>query len=272
MDACLLSDLQERSRVVRRDVVGMLGMARAGCLGASLSTVDILVWLYGAVLNVQPSAPFFEGRDRFVLSRTASAPALYATLAERGFFPRDELWGYRRLGSLLQPSPEYRRTPGVDVSCGNPGMGPGVAAGLALALRLQGVEARVFCLMGVEEMSSGSVWEAFSELAVSEPMNLTLIVNCEIGKNGDLSGDVKAETALAKRIESFGLPIAHADGHDMAAMEDALASLSSQGFLLLRTLWGKGIPSLEVSSSHVEQLLDRQTTERLLGELEGKRS
>ncbi|NLL37721.1 MAG: transketolase [Fretibacterium sp.] len=268
-----MNELEERSLNVRRDVVKMLGMARSGNLSSSLAAVDILVWLYGAVLDVQPKRPLFEERDRFVLSHKAAAPALYAVLAERGFFRKDELWDYRRLGSMLQTFPEYRRTPGVDVSCGASGMGLGIALGLALALRARGSHARVFCLTGSMEMGLGSTWETFEALdSVSSSVAITLILKREVARNGAASVSAQGlEAPLLKRLELLGWPVIQADGHDMAEMGQALSSLpiSSPGVLLLHTLAGKGIPSLEASFPCAEQALDRQTTERLLGELEG---
>ena len=176
MDPVLLKTLQGRALVVRRYIVGMLRNASAGSLFSSFSAVELLVWLYGAVLRTGPGGADEDNRDRFVLSRVSAAPALYAVLAERGFFGRDELWSYARLGSLLQAAPECPRTPGVDVSCGAPGMGAGIALGLALSLKDDQLAAHVFCLLGAEELGMGATWEALA--AVRAPENLTLIVEC----------------------------------------------------------------------------------------------
>ena len=214
MDPVLLKTLQGRALVVRRYIVGMLRNASAGSLFSSFSAVELLVWLYGAVLRTGPGGADEDNRDRFVLSRVSAAPALYAVLAERGFFGRDELWSYARLGSLLQAAPECPRTPGVDVSCGAPGMGAGIALGLALSLKDDQLAAHVFCLLGAEELGMGATWEALA--AVRAPENLTLIVECpetpSCGRGTPGGGDWAAD-----RLSAMGCRVAHADGHDYAS-------------------------------------------------------
>lgn len=130
-----LHDLAELASAVRRDIVRMIGVARSGHLASSLSIVDILVWLYWEVLSLRPEEPAWEDRDRFVLGKGHGCPALYSVLANRNFFPREELWSYRRLGAMLQGFPEVRRTPGVDAPGGSLGQGLGLANGISLALR-----------------------------------------------------------------------------------------------------------------------------------------
>ena len=261
MDAVVLTELEARALNVRRDIVRMLGIARRPMM-SSLSAVDIIVWLYGAVLSIRPREPLWEDRDRFVLSRASVSPALYAVLAERGFFDRDVLWGYRQLGSTLQAFADSRRTPGVDVSCGGLGVGPGISLGLALAFRNRVPKPRVFCLMGTRELQEGSVWEALIVSARHQLSNLTVIVE---RNDGVLDG-------LAEKFHSFGWATAHADGHDMRSLNDAFRSLPghSPRLLIAKTLRGKGIPSLER-----EAPLERENTEvsltadDLLKELEG---
>ena len=261
MNEAAAAELRRRAFEIRRDVVSLLGVARADCLATSLSAVDILVWLYGSVLNFNAKDPFCAKRDRFVLSRIDATPALYAVLAERSFFQKDQLWGYRRLGSTLQPFPEHRRTPGIDASCGSWGMGLGVAMGLALALKAAGP--RVFCLMGAEEMVWGSVWETLLSLASVPSLKLTLLVNSVLDKD-------EAQNQNFKSLEMLGCPVAHSDGHDMGAMASALNLLPGDAFgiLLLKTVRGKGISSLENDRSQDGRLPDRQAVERFLGELE----
>ena len=277
MDPVLLKTLQGRALVVRRDIVGMLRNANAGSLFSSFSAVELLVWLYGAVLRAGPGGTDQDGRDRFVLSRISAAPALYAVLAERGFFGRDELWSYARLGSLLQAAPECPRTPGVDVSCGAPGMGAGIALGLALSLKDNQPAAHVFCLMGAEDLLMGATWEALA--SVRAPENLTLIVECPKTPPCD-RGAPRGFDWAADRLSAMGCHVAHADGHDYASLEEARSSLSALGnrsdgqfdgrfkVILARTVHGRGLPSLRERPLDDASVLDSQVTELLIRGLE----
>ena len=270
MDLALLKELEARALNIRRDVISMMGMARTGHMASSFSAADILVWLYGSVLSVRPEEPLWEDRDRFVLSKASASPALYAVLAERGFFSRDELWGYRRLGSTLQAFADARRTPGIDVSCGSLGMGPGVSLGLAVALKRRSSSGRVFCLVGDGELQEGAVWEAFMAAAHHGLDNLTVIVD----RNGfQLEGETEKILSLEpleEKFRAFGWTVGCADGHDMRSLSEALAGLPGGGarVLIARTVKGKGIPSLERGPSNGKVVLDRQTTDELLRELE----
>jgi transketolase len=274
MDAVLLEELSVRAMNVRRDVVSMIGVARSGYVASSLSATDILVWLYGAVLSIRPEEPLWEGRDRFVFDKASASPALYAVLAERGFFDRGELWSYRRLGSTLQAFADARRTPGVDASCGSLGMGPGVSLGLAIALKNrprvpQTLAPRVFCFIGENELREGAVWEAVMNEAARDLGNLTLIVD----RNGlRVDGAGESPDPLEVRFRAFSWAVACADGHDMRALSAALESLPADRarVLLAATVGGKGIPSLEQNPSAAFSL-DRQTTDDLLKELEGEK-
>jgi transketolase len=266
MDAVLLEELAERARNVRRDIVSMIGMARSGYVASSLSAADILVWLYGAVLSIRPEEPFWEGRDRFVFDKASASPALYAVLAERGFFERSELWGYCRMGSTLQAFADARRTPGVDASCGSLGMGPGVSFGLAAALNSQNPTPRVFCFAGESELLEGSAWETVMNETARKQGNLTLIVE----RNGlRMSGAGESPDPLEGRFEAFSWAVARANGHDMRALDAALASLPTDRarVLIAATVGGKGIPSLE-RNPWVNFSLDRQATDDLLKELD----
>jgi transketolase len=267
MDAALLEELSNRAMNIRRDVVSMIGMARSGYVASSLSAADILVWLYGAVLSIRPEEPLWEGRDRFVFDKASACPALYAVLAERGFFGRDELWDYRRMGSILQAFADIRRTPGVDASCGSLGMGPGVSFGLAAALKNRNPAPRVFCFLGENELREGAVWEAVMNETARKLGNLTLIVD----RNGlRMEGADESPDPLEERFKAFSWAVARADGHDMRALDAALASLPADRarVLIAVTVGGKGIPSLERNPS-ANFSLDRQATDDLLEELEG---
>ena len=270
VDSVFLTELRARALNIRRDVVRMMGVAKTGHMASSLSVVDILVWLYGVVLSVRPAEPLWAARDRFVLSKAPASPALYAVLAERGFFKRDELWGYRRLGSNMQAFADAKRTPGVDVSCGSLGMGAGISLGLALTLRNCVPASRVFCLMGDGELQEGAVWEALMASAHHRLGNLTLIVDRNSFQSEGETEKILALEPLTDKFKAFGWSVACANGHDFEEMTSALASLpvNEARVLIARTTRGKGIPSLERGLLNGKVVLDRQTTEALLKELD----
>ena len=251
----------------------MLKGARAGSLLASFSSVDILVWLYEMILRVAPEIPAEAGRDRFVLSRVSATPALYAVLAERGFFDRDELWSYGCLGSLLQAAPDCRRTPGVDVTCGVLGMGAGIALGLALALEDSQPEAKVFCLLSAEEVLGGATWEALVRTIARVPQNLTLIIECaEMPSDSHESNQSNRDfDLLANRLSALGCDVVCADGHDYASLQGAWFSHSGARLRVIqaRTVRGKGLPSLKERPLDDACLLEPQVTESLMRSLGG---
>lgn len=152
--------LTQQCAVIRRDIISMLEKAGSGHPGGSLSAVEMLVALYHVKMNVDPSRPQMPERDRFVLSKGHAAPALYATLASRGFFPREELDHLRKLGAMLQGHPDKNKCPGVDASTGSLGQGVSAAVGMALGLRLQGGSQQVYTILGDGECQEGLVWEA----------------------------------------------------------------------------------------------------------------
>ena len=169
--------LAEKALAVRRDVIRMTGLARSGFPASSLSIVDILVWLYWKAMSLRTDEPSWDDRDRFVLGKGRGCPALYAVLANRSFFPREELWSYRRLGAMLQGFPEVRRTPGVDAPGGSPGQGLGLANGLSLALKGKSPQPSVFCLVGDAELQEGVFWESAMTSAHFSLENIVLIVD-----------------------------------------------------------------------------------------------
>ena len=257
---CGTEALQERALCVRRDIAGMPGALHDGYLFSAVSSVDLLVWLYGRVLRVRPEAPLDEGRDRFVLSRVAAAPALYATLAEYGFFPREELWEYRRLGGMLQSAPEFRHAPGIDVSCGVRGIGLGLALGLALALRDAAPEVRVVCLLGADELASGPVYETLTLAAEAALPSLLLIVESD-------GADADTERVLSA---VGGCAAVRADGHDVEALNAAWGELTAESrgkgmrVLLARTVRGRGLPHVSDDLMDDEGPLDRQAADVLI--------
>lgn len=215
MDDAKRDALEKTALEVRKDVVRMSGVAKSHGLSSALTVVDLLVYLYWERMKIFPRERNAPGRDRLVLSSGFAAPALYACLSKLGFFERDELWSYRRLGGMLQGYPDIR-TPGVDAPGGTSGLG--IALGLALSVRMDGAGGNVYCIIDREEMHNGAVWESIEAAPAMTPLNLVMIV--EYG--GSL--EKNAPAPLSKRLAAFGWHVNVADGHDMGAIEMAFQS------------------------------------------------
>ena len=220
------AELLLRASQVRRLIVEMIGRAGSGHPGGSLSAADILTALYFRVLRLDPTRPDWPERDRFVLSKGHAAPALYAVLAERGFFPREELSRLRRLGSILQGHPDMKTTPGVEASTGSLGQGLSFAVGLAAAAKLDRASWRVYVLLGDGELQEGQVWEAVMAGRHFGLDNLTALVD----HNGlQIDGPVEMIMSidpLADKWRAFGWHVLEADGHDLEQILSALGQAS----------------------------------------------
>lgn len=267
-----LNGLAEHASAVRRDVVRMIGVARSGHLASSLSIVDLLVWLYWEVLSLRTDEPSWEDRDRFVLGKGHGCPALYAVLANRSFFPREELWSYRRLGAMLQGFPEVRRTPGVDAPGGSLGQGLGLANGLALALRDRASVPSVFCLVGDGELQEGAFWESAMTSAHFSLDNLLLLVDRDGRQMEGATEDIMSLEPIRDKFLAFGWAVEECDGHDFASMEEARARLGSRrgkpGCIVANTVLGKGVSFLENDPSGGRMVLGRDSMDKALRELE----
>jgi transketolase len=237
--------LEARALRIRERVVDMCAGPEGGHLGGSLSIVELLTALYFEVLRIDPERPDDPERDVLVLSKGHSAAALYAVLAERGFFPVDELAEYARPGSRLAGHPT-RAVPGVEVPTGSLGHGLALGAGFALAARLDGSDRRTFVILGDGELQEGSVWEAALGAAGLGLDRLVAVVD----RNGlQLTGRTESICPLeplAEKWRSFGWAVQEVDGHDLAAVVPALASApwrpGSPSLLLAHTVKGQGIP------------------------------
>lgn len=233
---------------VRGHIVEMIGKAQSGHPGGSLSATDILTFLYFQKMKLDPKNPTWEERDRFVLSKGHGAPALYAVLSERGFFPQEELLGLRQFGCMLQGHPDCRKTPGIDASTGSLGQGLSIANGLALAARLDGASRRTYVLMGDGELEEGQVWEAAMTTVRYNLTNLTAIVDHnKLQIDGEIA-QVKLKGSIADRFKAFGWHAIEIDGHDFQAMEEAfLEAERSQvpTVIVAHTIKGKGISFME---------------------------
>ena len=266
-------ELEHMATEIRKDVVRMTGVARAGHLASALSIVDALVFLYWRILNVRPDEPNWPGRDRLVLGKGHGCAALYAALARKGYFDRNELWTFRRLGSMLQGHPETPRTPGVDAPSGSSGMGLGVAAGMALASRTAAADWNVYCILGDGELQEGSVWESVSFASHHGLGNLVLLIDANgLQMEGPCESIMSVEP-LDDRLRSFGWDVSRGNGHSMETLGDLLSGKPERDSnkplaVVLETVAGRGVSMAEEGRFRPAEPLDRENMEKALRELE----
>ena len=233
---------------LRKTVLQMVAEAGSGHLGASLSAVDILATLYFMKMRHDPNDPEWPGRDRLVLSKGHAAPALYAVLAEAGYFPPEELTHLREDGSILQGHPE-KETPGVDASTGSLGQGLSVAVGMALAAKMDGSGHRVYAILGDGELNEGQVWEAALTAAHQRLDNLTVIVDRNEYQLTGRTEDVKGLEPIEAKWRAFGWEAVTCDGNDPVSLLEALdvcdMTAGRPGAVVAMTTKGKGVPFME---------------------------
>ncbi len=234
---------------VRQGVIEATHSAKSGHPGGSLSAADVLTYLYFRRMRIDPAEPRWEDRDRFVLSKGHAAPGLYSTLANRGFFPVEELKTLRRVGSRLQGHPNMNLTPGVDMSTGSLGQGVSTAVGMALGAKKKGSGVRVYALLGDGEIQEGQVWEAMMFSAHYKLDNLVVIVdNNNLQIDGAIT-EVMSPYPIDKKLEAFGFFVQNVDGHDFDALEAAFDAAEAKkgrpSAIVMKTVKGKGVSFME---------------------------
>ncbi|MEW6458188.1 MAG: transketolase [Bacillota bacterium] len=245
----VVAELTEKAREIRRHIIRMLAEAGSGHPGGSLSAADIVTALYFKEMRLDPARPDWPDRDRFVLSKGHAAPVLYAALAERGYFPVEELATLRKLGSRLQGHPDMRKLPGVEMSTGSLGQGLSAANGMALAARLDGRDYRVYALLGDGECQEGQVWEAAMAAAHYALESLTAIVDFNgLQIDGPVS-EVMSPEPIPDKWRAFGWHVLEVDGHDfrqiLVALEKARSTRGRPTAIVARTVKGKGVSFME---------------------------
>ncbi|MDR0551121.1 MAG: transketolase [Spirochaetaceae bacterium] len=242
------NEINRKAQAIRRDIVSMISSAQGGHLGCSLSEADILAVLFFHTLRFSPENREDAGRDRFVLSKGHASEGLYAALAERGFFPLSFLDRYLEKDSPLTIHPT-NHVPGIEVCTGALGHGFSIAAGMALAAKLNGALYRVFVLTGDGELDEGSNWEAAMAAAHFKLGNLTLIVDNNGLQLGDSVSNTMEIAPLDKKFEAFGFDVHKVDGHDAAALAALFDSLDYKGgkphAVIASTVKGKGVSFAE---------------------------
>lgn len=241
--------LQITACQVRMGIIESTHAAKCGHPGGSLSAADMFTYLYFKEMNVDPQNPGWENRDRFVLSKGHCAPGLYAALAHRGFFPVEDLLTLRKVGSYLQGHPNMNSVPGVDMSTGSLGQGVSTACGMALAMKLQKRNNRVYTLLGDGEIQEGQVWEACMFASHYNLDNLCVIIdNNGLQIDGDVA-KVMSPYPIDAKLEAFGFHVETIDGHDFDAIEAALntarAVKGRPSAIILKTVKGKGVSFME---------------------------
>ena len=236
-------ELQKIANEVRKDIVTAVHAAKAGHPGGSLSAADLFTYLYFEEMNVDPKDPKKADRDRFVLSKGHTAPGLYSVLAERGYFPKEDLKTLRHLGSYLQGHPDMKHIPGVDMSSGSLGQGISAAVGMALSAKLSNESYRVYTLLGDGEIQEGQVWEAAMFAGFRKLDNLVVVVD-----NNGLQIDGKVDEVCSpypidKKFEAFNFHVINvADGNDVSQIYDAvMAAYETEGKPTCIVL-NKGVP------------------------------
>ena len=264
--SCLAYDL-------RKKVVEMIVSGKGGHIGGDMSVIDVLVALYFKEMNVRPDEPQWAERDRLVLSKGHAAPMLYRVLAEKGFFPVEEMHTLRDFETRLQGHPCARETPGVDASTGPLGMGLSAAVGMAVGLRMNGSDARVYAILGDGEIEEGTIWEACMSANKFKVDNLCAVLDWNgvqlDGTNDEIMplGDVNA------KFRAFGWNTIEIDGHDVNALHDAFEQAKTvkgqPTIILAHTIKGKGVSFMEGKSGWHGKAIDDESFAQAMKELGG---
>ena len=249
MNTAEKKDLQIAACKIRMGAIEGVYHAKSGHPGGSLSAADVLTYLYFKEMRVDPTRPADEDRDRFVLSKGHCCPALYATLALKGYFPMEELQKLRHIGAMLQGHPNMLDTPGIDMSTGSLGQGVSTACGMALAAKIMGKDYRVYSMLGDGEIEEGQVWEAAMFASHKKLDNLCLIVdNNGLQIDGTLD-EVCSPYPIDEKFRAFGFDAVIIDGHDFDAIEEAFAHArevkGKPCVIIAKTVKGKGVSFME---------------------------
>ena len=249
MDEKRISELKEIARNVRIGIIDAVYSASSGHPGGSLSSADILTYLYFEELRVDPKDPHAPDRDRFVLSKGHISPGLYSVLAHRGFFPVEDLKTFRKSSSYLQGHPDLKKTPGVDMTTGSLGQGVSAACGMALAAKLDNSSRRVWALMGDGESEEGEVWESAMFAAHYKLDNLCYILDWNGLQIDGPIADVMNPTPYREKFEAFGWNVIDCDAHDFesidAAVKAAKACKGKPSVIIAKSTKGKGVSYME---------------------------
>jgi transketolase len=272
MKTCEIKELERTARRIRLDIVEMIGVGQKGHLGGSCSIADVVTALYFSKMRHDPKNPAWPDRDRFLLSKGHAALVQYATLAECGYFPREELFNVKRLGAMLQGHPDIKSTPGLEANTGSLGQGLSIACGIAAGLRIDGRHSRVYCVVGDGEVAEGQIWEAAMAARHYKLENLTAILD----QNGiQATGPIKDRfdtTPQAEKWRAFGWHVLEVDGHNMGAilrtLDEAEQHAGQPKMIIAHTIKGRGVSFAENSAAFHNGIFDNTSYEKAHHELE----
>ena len=247
----LILELKQKAKQFRKEIIDVVYRAQSGHPGGSLSEIDMLVGLYYHKLNVDPSNPKWEDRDRFVLSKGHASPGLYVVLADKGYFPKSELEGFRKINRMLQGHPELN-TPGIDFAGGSLGQGICFALGIALACRLDKRNCKVYAMIGDGETQEGAVWEASMAAAFHKLDNFIVILDKNQVQETGKTKEIMDIGNVSEKWKAFGWNVIEINGHDMEEIVDALDKASKlknkkPTMIISNTIKGKGVSFMELN-------------------------
>jgi|LSQX01.2.fsa_nt_gb transketolase len=272
MDGKKLKELKVISTKIRKHIIEAVYHAKSGHPGGSLSSADIMTVLYFNEMRVKPEDPDWEDRDRFVLSKGHCSPAFYGTLAEKGFFPKEEIPKFRQIDSFLQGHPSRGYIPGVDMSTGSLGQGISAAVGMALAGKIDKKDYYVYALLGDGEIQEGQVWEALMSAAHYKLDNIIAFLDHNgLQIDGKIT-DVMSPEPVDEKFKAFGWNVIIVDGHDIEALVDAVkqgkATQGKPTMIIAETIKGKGVSFMEDQAGWHGSAPNQEQRDQAIGELD----
>lgn len=272
IDEGMIKNLEEKAKKIRRHVIDMIYEAKSGHVGGSLSCIDILTVLYFHILKHDPKDPNWEDRDRFILSKGHSAPALYAILAEVGYFPIEELKTLRKLGSRLQGHPDLNfNLPGIEVSSGSLGQGLSIVAGIALSAKLDKKKFKTYVLLGDGELDEGQIWESIMFASHYKLNNLIAIIDRNLYQIDGPTEKIMSLKPLEDKFTSFNWDVYICNGNDIKELIDIFEKIkfgTRPIVIIANTIKGKGVSFIENNNSWHGKAPNKQEMENALKELE----
>ena len=259
---------------IRIGIIDQIYKAQSGHPGGSLSCADILAVLYFNQMNIDPKKPESPQRDRFVLSKGHCSPALYATLARKGYFDKEALDGFRKIDSNLQGHPDMNKVPGVDMTTGSLGQGLSTAVGMAIASKMDSAGCRVYCLLGDGEIEEGQIWEASMAASKNQLDNLCVILDYNHLQIDGKIEDVAGLVDIGAKFESFGFKVISVDGHNVEQLIEAFSIARHQkempSIIIANTVKGKGVSFMENQASWHGKAPNKEQYEQAMNELKLK--
>lgn len=272
----LIRKLQDVACSLRYDVIEMIWQAGTGHPGGSLSLAEIMSVLYFQHMNIEPLNPRWDDRDRFILSKGHAAPVLYSCLSRRGFFPHENIWTLRKLGSILQGHPDMRKTPGVDITSGCLGEGLSAGIGMALGGMLNGKDFWTYVVIGDGELQEGQIWEAAMFAAAKRIPRLTVILDSNGCMCDDFIHTIMPVEPLKEKWEAFGWNFREIDGHNIGQILDVLEEIKVKGLsptlVKANTCKGKGVAFMENNPDWHGRIMTKDEYAKAIAELEGRGS